>query len=204
MVAFYLLECNNMSSDSDSGDDWEENGEDHCDISCLFCTEIIKGFPSALHHIVTLHKFDLCDFIRKHVHDTYSYIKLINFVRRKEILPEQLSTLGIEIWDKDEYLRPVMEDDQWLMYGKYKEARRSFCRHCYCASSTDLRNYFNTDVEDLINIKDASEGGTKQICQGDSGMFLSEAQYEDMTRTIRSLKSQLKESETTCFLVKQV
>ncbi|XP_024879914.1 protein arginine N-methyltransferase 1 [Temnothorax curvispinosus] len=170
------LGYNDMSSDSDSGDDWEENGEDHHDISCLFCTETANGFSSALHHIETFHKFDLSDFIRKHIHDTYSYIKLINFVRRKEILPEQLSTLGVEAWDNDEYLRPVVEDDLWLMY----------------------------DIEDLINIKNVNEErGAKQICQGDSNVILSEAQYEEMKRTIRSLKSQVKESETTCFLVKQ-
>ncbi|KAL0106544.1 hypothetical protein PUN28_016322 [Cardiocondyla obscurior] len=170
------LECNDLSSDNDSGDDWEENDEEHHDILCLFCTEIINGFPSALQHIETYHKFDFCNFIRKHVHDTYSYIKLINFVRRKEVLLEQLSTLGVEAWDKDEYLRPVVEDDPWLMY----------------------------DIEDLINIKDVSdERETRQINQGDSNIILSEVQYEDMKKTIRSLKAQLKESETTCFLVKQ-
>jgi len=75
-------------------------------------------------------------------------------------------------------------------------------------SCTDLQNYFiikyNADIEDLINIKDVSEEkGIRQI-QSDNSVILSEAQYEDMKRTIRSLKSQLKESETTCFLVKQV
>ncbi|XP_011648340.1 protein arginine N-methyltransferase 3 isoform X3 [Pogonomyrmex barbatus] len=96
--------------------------------------------------------------------------------KKTEILPEQLNTLGIEAWDKDEYLRPVMEDDQWLMY----------------------------DIEDLINIKDMiEERGVRQIYQSDDSVILSEAQYEDMKKTIRSLKSQLKESETTCFLVKQ-
>lgn len=115
-----------MSSDNDSGDDWEEINEDRHDIVCLFCSETINEFPSALHHIETFHKFNFCDFIRKHIHDTYSYIKLINFIRLKEILPEQLSTLGIEAWDKDENLHPVMEDDQWLMYGKYKELKKQF------------------------------------------------------------------------------
>ncbi|XP_012529767.1 protein arginine N-methyltransferase 1 isoform X2 [Monomorium pharaonis] len=167
------LEYNDMSSDSNSGDDWEENSEDH--ILCLFCTEIVNGFPSALHHIETLHKFDLCDFIRKHIHDTYSYIKLINFVRHKEILPEQLSTLGIEIWDKDEYLHPVVEDDPWLMY----------------------------DIEDLINIKDVGEEKEGRQMYESNNVILSQTEYEDMKRTIRLLKSQLKESETTCFLVKQ-
>ncbi|GAB1863393.1 Protein arginine N-methyltransferase 1 isoform X1 [Camponotus japonicus] len=170
------LEYNGMSSDNDSGDDWEEINEDRHDIMCLFCKETISEFSSALDHIETFHKFNFCDFIRKHIHDTYSYIKLINFIRNKEILPEQLSTLGIEAWDKDENLRPVLEDDRWLMY----------------------------DIEDLINIKDMSEEKkTKQIHQTNDIITLSETQYEDMKRTIRSLQSQLKESETTCFLVKQ-
>jgi len=65
--------------------------------------------------------------------------------------------------------------------------------------------YFNKDIEDLINIKDMSEEKkTKQIHQTNDIITLSETQYEDMKRTIRSLQSQLKESETTCFLVKQV
>lgn len=110
-----------MLSDNDSGDDWEENDEDH-DIPCLFCTEAINGFSSSLHHIETFHKFNFCNFIKKHIHDTYSYIKLINFIRCKEILPEQLNILGIEAWDKDEYLRPMVEDDPWLMYGNYSKS----------------------------------------------------------------------------------
>lgn len=49
----------------------------------------------------------------------------------------------------------------------------------------------------------SEERGVKQM-QSDDSVTLSEAQYEDMKRIIRSLKSQLKESETTCFLIKQV
>lgn len=108
-------------SDNDSGDDWEENGEDDYNIPCLFCTETINGFSTALHHIETFHKFNLCNFISKHIHDTYTYIKLINFIRCKEILPEQLSTLSVETWDKEDYLHPVIENDPWLMYGKYRK-----------------------------------------------------------------------------------
>ncbi|XP_018407196.1 PREDICTED: protein arginine N-methyltransferase 1 [Cyphomyrmex costatus] len=169
------LEHNGMSSDSDSGDDWEENGEDYHDILCLFCMESINGFPSALSHIEIFHKFDFCDFIKKHIHDTYSYIKLINFIRRKDILPELLSTLDVEAWEKDEYLCPVVEDDPWLMY----------------------------DIEDLIQIKNVSEERDIKQMQSDNSVTLSKTQYEDMQKIIRSLKSQLKESETTCFLLKQ-
>lgn len=108
-----------MSSDNDSGDDWEENDEAGHNIPCLFCTESINGFPAALHHIETVHNFNFCNFIRQCFSDTYTYIKLINFIRHKEILPKELSTLSAEAWDKDEYLLPVIVDDPWLMYGKY-------------------------------------------------------------------------------------
>ncbi|XP_011702607.1 PREDICTED: protein arginine N-methyltransferase 3 isoform X2 [Wasmannia auropunctata] len=163
-----------MSSDNDSGDDWEENNEDDCqNILCLFCTETVNGFSSALRHIEHSHKFDLCDFVQKHIHDTYSYIKLINFIRRKEISPEQLSTLDIEAWNKDEYLRPIVEDDPWLMY----------------------------DVEDLISIKDMNE--EREVRQIDDSIIVPIAEYEETKRTIRSLKSQLRECEETCFLVRQ-
>lgn len=50
-----------------------------------------------------------------------------------------------------------------------------------------------------------SEERAKQIqSNGNDSVTLPEVQYENMKKTIRSLTSQLKESETTCFLVKQV
>jgi len=110
-----------MSNDNDSETDWEESSEIHENIPCLFCTETTSGFLTALHHVKTSHELNFCDFIKKHIHDTYSYIKLINFIRCKKITSKQLNTLSVEIWDKNEYLRPVVEDDPWLMYGKYKE-----------------------------------------------------------------------------------
>lgn len=170
------LGYNDLPSDSDSGDDWEEIDEDQHEIPCLFCVGVVSGgFPSALQHIEMFHKFNFCDFIRKHIDDTYSYIKLINFIRYEEITPEKLSILSVEAWDRKENLRPVKQDDPWLMY----------------------------DVEDLINIKDVSEENEATYIQTNNSVTLPETQYEDMKRTIRSLKSQLKESETTCFLVKQ-
>lgn len=52
----------------------------------------------------------------------------------------------------------------------------------------------------------SEEKETKQIHSNgnNDSVTLPEVQYEDMKKTIRSLTSQLKESETMCFLVKQV
>lgn len=78
-------------------------------------------------------------------------------------------------------------------------------KYYFNADIEDLINIKDADIEDLINIKDVSEEReAKQIRQSDNSVILSEVQYEDMKKTIRSLKSQLKDSETTCFLVKQV
>lgn len=124
---FPFLGYNDLPSDSDSGDDWEEIDEDQHEIPCLFCVGVVSGgFPSALQHIEMFHKFNFCDFIRKHIDDTYSYIKLINFIRYEEITPEKLSILSVEAWDRKENLRPVKQDDPWLMYGKYKEPKKQF------------------------------------------------------------------------------
>lgn len=108
------------TSDDDSGDDWEEVTEDFESIPCLFCNEVANNFSIALEHLIASHRFDLKNFIIKHSLDTYSYIKLINFIRHKNVLPDQLNALNIKTWESEEYLRPVIEDDPWLMFGKYE------------------------------------------------------------------------------------
>lgn len=108
-------------SDDDSGDDWDEITEDFESIPCLFCNEVTSNFPTALVHLVTSHRFDLKNFIARHSLDTYSYIKLINFIRQKNVLPDQLNALNIKTWESDEYLRPIIEDDPWLMFGNYTD-----------------------------------------------------------------------------------
>lgn len=106
------------TTDDDSGDDWDEITEDFESIPCLFCNEIYNNFSMALEHLVASHRFDLKNFIIKHSLDTYSYIKLINFIRHKNVLSDQLNALNIKTWESEEYLRPVIEDDPWLMFGK--------------------------------------------------------------------------------------
>ena len=109
------------TSDNDSGDDWDEVTENFESIPCLFCNEVTSNFSMALEHLTALHKFDLKDYIVKNCLDTYSYIKLINFIRHKNILPDQLNALSIKTWENEEYLRPVIENDPWLMFGKYSK-----------------------------------------------------------------------------------
>lgn len=107
----------NDLSDSDSGDDWDENEETQI-ISCLFCTQEYNDRSDALKHLEVCHDFSLPNFKIKHALDMYSYIKLINFIRKKNVSAYDLNALNIKIWDSDEYLTPFIPDDAWLMFGK--------------------------------------------------------------------------------------
>ncbi|KAG7202401.1 hypothetical protein KM043_018717 [Ampulex compressa] len=167
-----VLDMDDISND-DSGDDWDEINEETETVTCLFCEEIIHNFHTALQHLHKSHKFDLANFIIKHSLDTYSYIKFINYVRQKKLMPDQLNLLNSTSWESNEYLHPVVENDPWLMF----------------------------DVEDLeekpakpISYTVNSENGC---------VTLSEAHFAEMQRTIQELKGALEESEVVCFLGKQ-
>ncbi|CAL7952118.1 unnamed protein product [Xylocopa violacea] len=161
------------TSDDDSGDDWDEVTEDFESIPCLFCNEVTSSFCMALEHLVELHRFDLKSFIIKHSLDTYSYIKLINFIRHKNVLPDQLNALNIKTWESDEYLRPIIEDDPWLMFD-----------------IEDLEEKITKPIAYTVN----SENGC---------VTLSEAHFAELQRTIQTLRAQLEQRELACYLAKQ-
>ncbi|KOC60886.1 Protein arginine N-methyltransferase 3 [Habropoda laboriosa] len=160
-------------SDDDSGDDWDEVTEDFESIPCLFCNEVTNNTSMALEHLVASHRFDLKNFIMKHYLDTYSYIKLINFIRHKNVLPDQLNALNIKTWESDEYLRPVIKDDPWLMFD-----------------IEDLEEKTTKPIAYTVN----SENGC---------VTLSEAHFAELQRTIQRLRAQLEQDELACYLAKQ-
>ncbi|XP_043525421.1 protein arginine N-methyltransferase 3 isoform X2 [Frieseomelitta varia] len=161
------------TSDNDSGDDWDEETEDFESIPCLFCNEITSNFSMALEHLTALHKFDLKEFIVKNCLDTYTYIKLINFIRHKNILPDQLNALSIKTWENEEYLRPVIEDDPWLMFD-----------------IEEIEEKITKPVAYTVNWENGR-------------VTMSETHFAELQRTIQILKAQLEQRESACFLAKQ-
>ncbi|XP_014217008.1 protein arginine N-methyltransferase 3 isoform X2 [Copidosoma floridanum] len=103
-------------SESGSDDDWEEVNDEVQVIQCLFCDETSKSFKDSLQHLESDHGFNFALFKDKHALDVYTYIKLINFIRKKKISPEDLNALTVKTWESDEYLTPVFQDDPWLMF----------------------------------------------------------------------------------------
>ena len=53
--------------------------------------------------------------------DCYSYIKLINYIRTKKSNSMEITNCDTETppWEDDVYMKPVLADDPWLMFGLY-------------------------------------------------------------------------------------
>ncbi|XP_033216903.1 protein arginine N-methyltransferase 3 isoform X2 [Belonocnema kinseyi] len=159
-------------SDSDSGEDWDELEETQL-ITCLFCTQDFSDRSNALKHLEVFHEFSLPNFKAKHALDTYSYIKLINFIRKKNITSNDLNNLSIKSWENDEYLTPIIPDDAWLMLD-----------------IEELEEKTTRPVAYPVN----SENGC---------VTLSEIHFAELQRTIQSLKAQLEQRELACLSAKQ-
>jgi hypothetical protein len=109
-----------LGSDEEDDDEaaWVEVEEAPQPVQCLFC---VKSFPSildAVSHAADVHNFDLKILAKAYNMDTYSYIKLINFIRTHNMGAAELMVCKEPLWDLEMYLKPVMENDPWLMYGK--------------------------------------------------------------------------------------
>lgn len=105
-------------SDDDDEAAWEEVEEATEPVGCLFCTEQLPSVTEAFTHCANKHDFDLTALRARHGMGAYSYIKLINFIRTHNISPQEIMLCKEPLWDLEMYLKPVLENDPWLMYGK--------------------------------------------------------------------------------------
>uniref|UniRef100_A0A8B9RUH4 type I protein arginine methyltransferase n=1 Tax=Accipiter nisus TaxID=211598 RepID=A0A8B9RUH4_9AVES len=108
---------------SDGEEAWEEEEEEEgaegLRTRCLFCDRLFSSAEGTFSHCKTEHQFNVCDVIKKHGLDFYGYIKLINFVRLKKPTGAYLSSLSSPLpWEGEEYLKPELEDDLLLQFGK--------------------------------------------------------------------------------------
>lgn len=128
-----LMDVNdsNNSDDEDIDDDWDEAEEDSDmveSIPCLFesqsCGDSFGSLEKAILHLKHAHKLDFLELKLVHKMDCYLFIKLINFFRKHnptpgDILKAVLSSKGDTSklpWSADEYMKPHLTDDPWLMY----------------------------------------------------------------------------------------
>lgn len=104
-----------------SEDEYEEANEELLDIECLFCEQHFASFEATFSHITADHGgLDLLDTCKASAMDsTIQYIKLVNYIRSTKVEASQVAeVIASRRFDDDAYLKPVLEDDHLLMFGK--------------------------------------------------------------------------------------
>uniref|UniRef100_A0A182N4R1 type I protein arginine methyltransferase n=1 Tax=Anopheles dirus TaxID=7168 RepID=A0A182N4R1_9DIPT len=163
-------------------DEWEVAEEQNEPVKCLFCDTISPTMTVAIRHAKQAHDFDLAGVRRRFHLDEYSYIKMINYIRREKPGPEQFKTpVGSSLpWADDKYLQPVA-NETWLM--------------------------FDLDELDEIMLNNGGSGGGNVGGNGGSGgekengndigetMTLTTDQYRKLQGIINDLTAQLREKE---------
>lgn len=105
-------------SEEDDDTDEESDTDSAFSINCLFCSTCFNCIYSVLRHLKTEHNINLSILKKKFHMDCYSYICMINFIRREKIQAEQLLSYKEAPWHNEKYLTPVMQDDPFLMFGE--------------------------------------------------------------------------------------
>ncbi|KAB0356463.1 hypothetical protein FD754_000619 [Muntiacus muntjak] len=109
---------------SDSGDEASWEDEDDADLPyaeqrtpCLFCDRLFTSAEETFSHCKSEHQFSIDNMVHKHGLEFYGYIKLINFIRLKNPTVEYMNSIYNPVpWEKEEYLKPVLEDDLLLQF----------------------------------------------------------------------------------------
>lgn len=93
--------------------------QDQEPVRCLFCVQMIDSIDSAIQHLNDEHHVDLSIIKRKFNMDQYAYIKMINYIRVKNVDASVMVAIDSQVWNDDVYLKPV-EVDAWLMFGEFR------------------------------------------------------------------------------------
>jgi len=114
-----LIEHDEGNIDENDIDDDEEDqimfNEDPC--LDLFSEKIFKSAQECLDHCKSSYGFDIQVLKERHNLDCFSFIRLVNYLRKEKPLPELvMSEKSDKLWKKDDYLKPVDSNDPMLMY----------------------------------------------------------------------------------------
>ncbi|GMF31268.1 unnamed protein product [Phytophthora fragariaefolia] len=146
--------------DADGGETWDDWVDDSAaSFDCVFCASKFPAEEPLHAHLQQAHDFSLKHEISTRKLDTYGTIQLVNFLRwstldgvAAEQVKQTLATEGNAAFQKDEFLKPVVNDDPLL-----------YCLDCDSDSSDDedeanAEKEQNTEkVATSAAVEDASE-----------------------------------------------
>ncbi|XP_067000773.2 uncharacterized protein Art3 [Anabrus simplex] len=157
--------------DDDDSVDWNEVEEDDEHALCLFCSTTFVRIGDAIQHCKVDHNFDLSVLKARFEMDCYNFIKLVNYIRTHNVDASVVMNSNEPVWEKDEYMKPVVVDDPWLMY----------------------------DFEglELPSSARSSDDGRFHVANAENGcVTLSERHFAELQRTIQDLSAQVQEKDS--------
>jgi len=84
----------------------------------LFSKTTFRTAEECIEHCRDVHGMDLNVLKKRHNMDTFSYIRLINYIRSESPSAGFVMSLSSDsMWEGDKYMKPVIEDDALLMYS---------------------------------------------------------------------------------------
>jgi len=84
----------------------------------LFSKTTFRTAEECIEHCRDVHGMDLNVLKKRHNMDTFSYIRLINYIRTESPSAGFVMSLSSDsMWEGDKYMKPVIEDDSLLMYS---------------------------------------------------------------------------------------
>ena len=102
-----------------SEDEYEEIDEEMLDIHCLFCDVNSASFEKIFAHIKEQHQLDFVVTCKSLGLGTFHFIKLINYIRKQNVDPAKVEEIiTSKLYDHDEFMKPTLEDDHLIMFGK--------------------------------------------------------------------------------------
>lgn len=110
---------------NDDGSDWDEAEEMESEATptmCLFCSRVFSSPELVFQHCSEQHGFSVNSTVARLNLDCFSYIKMINYIRCKDVTPETLQKVDPSNvpWSDDKYLQPTLPDDLLLTYGSVR------------------------------------------------------------------------------------
>ncbi|XP_065201105.1 uncharacterized protein Art3 [Planococcus citri] len=152
-------------SDTSSNDGSYDGGDFESEkAKCLFCDSTFNDVEATLLHCKETHDVDFHKLMNRFQMDCYSFIKMINFIRKEVISCEVLKTLDSPVWEDDKYFKPVEEFDPWLMFD--------FEEHFSALSRDDIlpvvNNHGDSSCEKnqlVLNLQKELQDKTEQLSQ---------------------------------------
>ena len=107
-----------MDSDSEWSDVAEESEEEITEtkVLCLFCDDSQSTVEKCVEHMFDTHNVNLKEFIRVRHLEFYDYVKIINYIRKNSVKPENMELILQEKLADEKWLIPVLQDDMLLQF----------------------------------------------------------------------------------------